>query len=83
MSLWLEHKGLHVLSTTMEVQKVFKGKPSVGDKMIVVNQAGKKTINQPFGTFYHPDVTEAAKARVFAIRPGDKIRRLRIVAPGN
>ena len=51
-----------------------------GNYIIVVNKDGKKTIQEPFGAFYYPNVTEEAKARVFSIRAGDNIKDLKIVA---
>jgi len=52
-----------------------------GNYIIVVNKDGKKTIQEPFGAFYYPNVTEEAKARVFSIRAGDNIKDLKMVTP--
>ena len=46
-----------------------------------MNEDGTRTVEEPFNTFYYPDVTEEAKARVFAIRAGDQIKGLKIVVP--
>lgn len=51
-----------------------------GDYILVINKDGKKTIEEPFGTFYYPNVTDEAKAQVFRIRAGDNIKGLKIVA---
>ena len=52
-----------------------------GNYVMVVNEDGKKTVDEPFGAFYYPNVTEQAKARVFRIRAGDNMKGLRIVVP--
>ena len=52
-----------------------------GKYIVVLNEDGKRTVEEPFNTFYYPDVTEEAKARVFAIRAGDQIKGLKIVVP--
>ena len=52
-----------------------------GNYIIVVNENGDKTVEEPFGTFYYPDVTEKERARVFGIRAGDNIKGLRMIAP--
>ena len=52
-----------------------------GKYIVVLNEDGKRTVEEPFDTFYYPDVTEEAKARVFAIRAGDHIKGLKIVVP--
>ena len=52
-----------------------------GNYIIVVNEDGNKTVEEPFGTFYYPDVTEKVRARIFSIRAGDNIKGLRMVAP--
>ena len=52
-----------------------------GNYVIAMNKDGKKTVEEPFGAFYYPNVTEQARARVFRIRAGDNMKGLRIVAP--
>jgi len=50
-----------------------------GDYILVVNHDGEKTVAEPFGAVYYPNVTEKAKALVFHIRAGDNIKGLTIV----
>ena len=52
-----------------------------GKYIVVMNRDGKKTVEEPFDTFYYPDATEEAKARVFSIRAGDHIKGLKIFVP--
>lgn len=52
-----------------------------GRYVIVVNQDGKVTADEPFGTFYHPNVARREDATVFQIGPGDFIENVRIYAP--
>ena len=52
-----------------------------GNYIIVVNDDGEKTVEEPFATVYYPNLTEEARARVFGIRAGDHIRDLKIVVP--
>lgn len=49
--------------------------------VIVVNEEGKVSSNEPFGTFYYPNVFKREEATVFEIGLGDFVEGLRIRPP--
>lgn len=53
----------------------------IGDYVIVINEDGKISANEPFGTFYYPNVSDREKAQVFKIGAGQQIKDLVIKAP--
>jgi hypothetical protein len=52
-----------------------------GSYVIVVNDDGKISSLEPFGTFYYPNVTKRADATVIHIGLGDFIENLQILPP--
>ena len=52
-----------------------------GAYVIVVNDDGKVTSDEPFGTFYYPNVTKRDEATVFHIRRGEFVENLQIFPP--
>lgn len=52
-----------------------------GGYIIVVNDDGKVTSSEPFGTFYYPTTTKREDATVFHIGLGDFIENLQIYPP--
>ena len=52
-----------------------------GSYVIVVNDDGEMTSDEPFGTFYYPNVNKREDATVFHIGLGDFIENLQIHAP--
>ena len=49
--------------------------------MIIVNDDGKMTSNEPFGTFYYPKALKREEATVFNIGLGDIVEDLEIYPP--
>ena len=49
-----------------------------GDYVLVVNDDGKKTSTEPFGTFYYPQAAKREEATVFNIAMGDRVENLEI-----
>ncbi|HSE20738.1 MAG TPA: hypothetical protein VLB68_03745 [Pyrinomonadaceae bacterium] len=52
-----------------------------GGYVLVVNDDGKITSSEPFGTFYYPKVTKREEATVFTIGLGDIVENLEIYPP--
>jgi hypothetical protein len=52
-----------------------------GAYVIVVNDDGKKTSSEPFGTFYYPRVSKREEATVFNIGLGDVVENVDIHPP--
>lgn len=52
-----------------------------GNYVIIVNDDGKKTSSEPFGTFYFPKAPKREEATVFNIGLGDTIESLEIYPP--
>jgi len=52
-----------------------------GDYVIIVNDDGKMTSDEPFGTFYYPKAGKREEATVFNIGLGDFIENLEIFPP--
>ncbi len=52
-----------------------------GRYVIVVNNDGEVTSNEPFGTFYYPNVAKREEATVFQIAAGEFVEDLQIYAP--
>lgn len=52
-----------------------------GDYVIVVNNDGKMTSSEPFGTFYYPKALKREQATVFNIGLGDIVENLEIYPP--
>lgn len=52
-----------------------------GSYVIVVNDDGKVTSAEPFGTFYYPNVTKREDATVFHVGVGDFVENLQIYPP--
>lgn len=52
-----------------------------GSYVIVVNEDGKVSSSEPFGTFYYPNVTERGKAAVVTVGAGDILGGFDIHAP--
>ena len=49
-----------------------------GDYLLVVNDDGKKTSTEPFGTFYYPNAVKREEAAVFNINIGERVEDLEI-----
>lgn len=52
-----------------------------GSYVLVVNDDGKVSSQEPFGTFYYPNVVERERAAVIEIGPGDHLEGFDIRAP--
>jgi hypothetical protein len=52
-----------------------------GSYIIVVNDDGKISSDEPFRTFYYPNVFEREKAAIITIAAGDRLDNLSITAP--
>ena len=52
-----------------------------GDYVIIVNDDGKMTSSEPFGTFYYPKALKREEATVFNISLGDIVEKLEIYPP--
>ena len=52
-----------------------------GGFVLVVNEDGKMTSTEPFGTFYYPKVLKREEAIVFHIDPGEIVENLEIYPP--
>ena len=52
-----------------------------GDYVIIVNDDGEMTSDEPFGTFYFPKVGKREEATVFNIGPGNIVDNLEIFPP--
>jgi hypothetical protein len=48
---------------------------------MIINDDNKISADEPFGTFYYPNVTKIEDAKVFTIRAGEHIKDLVITAP--
>ncbi len=53
----------------------------IGDYVIIINDDGEISADEPFGTFYYPNVTKREDAKVFKIGAGQQIKDLVITAP--
>lgn len=52
-----------------------------GSYIAVVNDDGKLSSREPFGTFYYPNVSERGRAAIINIGPGEVINDINIVVP--
>lgn len=52
-----------------------------GDYVLVFNRDGKPTLNEPFGTFYYPNVKTVEEATVISVNADYFLRDLKIVPP--
>lgn len=52
-----------------------------GRYVLVVNDDGKVSSSEPFGTFYHPDAARREDATVFEIGAGDILENVQVRAP--
>lgn len=52
-----------------------------GRFVLVVNERGKVTSREPFGTFYYPNVYRREDATVFQLAPGEFVENVQIYAP--
>ena len=52
-----------------------------GSYVLVINEEGKISSSEPFGTFYYPNVYEREKATVFTIGAGDFLENVDIHVP--
>lgn len=53
----------------------------IGDYVIVINEDNEISADEPFGTFYYPNVSKLEEAQVFKIGAGQQIKDLVIKAP--
>jgi hypothetical protein len=74
-------KGKYLGTCTDENGKFEIDDIPIGDYVIVINDDGEISANEPFGTFYYPNVTKREEAKVFKIGAGQQVKNLKINAP--
>ncbi len=52
-----------------------------GDYVLVLNQSGKKTVQEPYPTSYYPNVTDRKRAVIITITAGQVITGLKFTVP--